>query len=77
MYQFLVLHSLSIDQTLVGQRLLGVTEPLGKMMCCGIKIYSTNVVVFETVHSLSTKANHLGFNKPFSYFLVRCNLSAC
>jgi len=45
-YQFLVLHSLSIDQTL-GQRLPGVTEPLGKMMCCELKIYSANVV-FET-----------------------------
>jgi len=48
MYQFLVLHSiiLSIGQTL-DQRLPGVTEPPGKMMCCGIKIYSANVV-FET-----------------------------
>jgi len=43
MYQFLVLHSLSTDQTL-GQRLPGVTEPLAKMMCCGIKLYSANVV---------------------------------
>jgi len=25
--------------------------------------------------SISTEANHLGFNKPFSYLLVRCNLS--
>jgi len=46
MYQFLVSHSLSIDQAL-GQRLPGVTEPSKKMMCCGIKIYSANVV-FET-----------------------------
>jgi len=43
MYQFLVLHSLSIDQTL-GQRRPGVTEPLGKMMFCGIKIYFANAV---------------------------------
>jgi len=34
MYQFLVLHSLSIDQTL-GQQFPGVTEPPGKMMCWG------------------------------------------
>jgi len=47
MHQFLVLHSLSIDQTL-GKRLLDVIEPLGKMMCCGIKIYSANSV-FETL----------------------------
>jgi len=46
MYQFLVLHSLSIDQTL-GQRLPGVTEPPGEMMCCGIKMYSAKLV-FET-----------------------------
>jgi len=46
MYQFLVLHSLSVDQTL-GQRLPGVTEPPGKMLCCGIKISSSSVV-FET-----------------------------
>jgi len=46
MYQFLVLHSLSVDQTL-GQRLPGVTEPLGKVMCCGIKTYSAKVI-FET-----------------------------
>jgi len=43
MYQFLVLHSPSIDQTL-SQRLPGVTEPPGKMMCCWMKIYSANVV---------------------------------
>ena len=46
MYQIVTLCSLSIDQTL-GQRLPGITEPLGKTMCCGIKIYSANVV-FET-----------------------------
>jgi len=71
MYQFLALHSLSIDQTL-GQRLPGVAEPPGKMMCCGIKIYSAHVV-FETLgpmRSLSTEANHLGFNKPFGYLSV-------
>jgi len=43
MYQFLVLHSQSMDQTL-GLRLPGVTKPPGKIMCRGIKIYSTNVV---------------------------------
>jgi len=43
MYQFLVLHSLSMDQTL-GIRLPGVTEPPGKIMCRGLKIYSANVV---------------------------------
>jgi len=43
MYQFLVLHSLSMDQTL-GLPLPGVTEPHGKIMCRGIKIYSANVV---------------------------------
>jgi len=32
MYQFLVLHSLSMDQTL-GLRLPGVTEPPGKIIC--------------------------------------------
>jgi len=46
MYQFLVLNSLSIDQAL-GQRLPRVTKRLGKMMCCGMKIYSANIV-FET-----------------------------
>jgi len=39
----LVLQSLSIDQKL-GQQLPRVTEPFGKMMCCGIKIYSANVI---------------------------------
>jgi len=70
MYQFLALRSLSIDQTL-GQRHPGVTEPPGKMMCCGIKIYSANVV-FETqcTHQAQKLANHLGFNKPFGYLLV-------
>ena len=43
MYQFLVLHALSTDQTL-GLRLPGVTEPPGKTMCRGLKIYSANVV---------------------------------
>jgi len=32
MYQFVVLHSLSMDQTLA-LRLPGVTEPYGKIMC--------------------------------------------
>jgi len=71
MYQFLALYSLSTDQTL-GQRLPGLAEPPGKMMCCGIKIYSANVV-FETLgpmRSLSTEANHSGFNKLFSYLLI-------
>jgi len=46
MYPFLVLHPPPIDQTL-GQRLPGVTEPSGKMMCCRMKLYYANVV-FET-----------------------------
>jgi len=46
MYQFLVLHSLSIDQIL-GQPLSGVTEPLGTMMCCAtIKIYLWDKSIF-------------------------------
>jgi len=28
------------------------------------------------MHSLSTEANNLDFNKPFSYLLVWCNLFA-
>jgi len=28
------------------------------------------------MHSLSTEAHHLGFNKPFSYLLVWCYVSA-
>jgi len=39
MYQFLVLHSLSMDQTL-DLWLTGITELLGKIMCHGIKIGS-------------------------------------
>jgi len=37
------MHSLSMDQTL-GLRLAGVSEPPGKIMCRGIKIYSSNVI---------------------------------
>jgi len=75
MYQFLVLHSLSIDQTL-GQQFPGVTEPPGKMMCWGIKYIFCQCSLWNPMRSLSRQANHLDFNKPFGYLLVWCNLSA-
>ena len=43
MYQFLVLHSSSMDQTL-GLRLPAESEPPGKIMSRGIKIYSANAL---------------------------------
>ena len=43
-----------------------VTEPLGNIVPCDKKTYSTNVV-FNPTRSLSTQANHLGFTKPSNY----------
>jgi len=63
----LVLQSLSIDE------LPRVTETFGKMMCCGIKIYSANVI-FAT--QCAHQAQKQIIQISTKHLLVWCNLSA-
>jgi len=73
MYQFLVLHSLSMNQTL-GLRLHDVTEPPGKIKCVMVKNMFCQCSLLNPTRSLSTEANHLGFTKPSSCLLLFCNI---
>jgi len=73
MYQFLVLHSLSMDKTL-GLRLPDVTEPPGKSYGSWVKNIFCQCSLWNPMRSLSTEANHLGFTKPSSCLLLWCNI---
>jgi len=62
MYQFCSCAHYQWGQAL-GLRLPGAAGPPGKIMCCGIKTYSANVVFLKPMRSLSTKENHFKFHQ--------------